>query len=55
MKYFHSLVLVVGDKVNMLVPDTNLGLAGILPRTRQFVVSGIFSVGAPDYLNDLIS
>jgi len=44
----NQLGLVVGDKVNMLVPDTNLGLAGILPRTRQFVVSGIFSVGAPE-------
>ena len=28
----------VGDKVNVLVPDTNLGLAGVLPRTRQFIV-----------------
>ena len=38
----------VGDKVNVLVPDTNLGLAGVLPRTRQFIVSGIFSIGAPE-------
>jgi lipoprotein-releasing system permease protein len=43
-----QLGLRVGDKVNVLVPDTNLGLAGILPRTRQFKVSGIFSLGAPE-------
>ena len=40
-----QLGLRVGDKVNVLVPDTNLGLAGILPRTK---VSGIFSLGAPE-------
>ena len=43
-----QLGLRLGDKVNVLVPDTNLGLAGILPRTRQFTVSGIFSLGAPE-------
>ena len=43
-----QLELRLGDKVNVLVPDTNLGLAGILPRTRQFTVSGIFSLGAPE-------
>jgi len=43
-----QLGLRIGDKVNVLVPDTNLGLAGILPRTRQFTVSGIFSLGAPE-------
>ena len=43
-----QLGLRVGDKVNVLVPDTNLGLAGILPRTRQFTVTGVFSLGAPE-------
>jgi lipoprotein-releasing system permease protein len=43
-----QLGLVVGDRVNLLVPDTNLGLAGISPRTRQFTVTGIFNVGAPE-------
>ncbi len=43
-----QLSLRVGDKVNVLVPDTNLGLAGILPRTRQFTVTGVFSLGAPE-------
>ena len=43
-----QLGLRVGDKVNVLVPDTNLGLAGILPRARQFTVTGVFSLGAPE-------
>ncbi|HIO04927.1 MAG TPA: FtsX-like permease family protein, partial [Gammaproteobacteria bacterium] len=38
----------VGDMVNVLVPDTTLGLAGILPRTKRFKVTGIFSIGAPE-------
>ena len=38
----------VGDMVNILVPDTTLSLAGILPRTKRFKVTGIFSIGAPE-------
>ncbi len=38
----------VGNMVNVLVPDTTLGLAGILPRTKRFKVTGIFSIGAPE-------
>ena len=43
-----QLGLRVGDMVNVLVPDTSLGLTGILPRTKKFKVTGIFSVGAPE-------
>ncbi|HJL95490.1 MAG TPA: lipoprotein-releasing ABC transporter permease subunit [SAR86 cluster bacterium] len=43
-----QLGLNVGDAVNILVPDTRLGIAGIFPRTKQFKVSGIFSLGAPE-------
>ena len=43
-----QLGIVVGDSVNVLVPDTGLGIAGIFPRTKKFKVSGIFSVGAPE-------
>ena len=43
-----QLGITVGDMVNILVPDTTLGLAGILPRTKRFKVTGIFSVGAPE-------
>ena len=43
-----QLGLKVGDSVNILVPQTALGLAGILPRTKKFNVTGIFSLGAPE-------
>ena len=38
----------VGDMVNILVPDTTLSLAGMLPRTKRFKVTGIFRIGAPE-------
>ncbi len=38
----------VGDSVNILVPETALGLVGILPRTKKFKITGIFSLGAPE-------
>ena len=44
----YQLGIGVGDNVNVLVPDTGLGIAGIFPRTKKFVVSGIFSIGAPE-------
>ena len=44
----YQLGVSVGDNVNVLVPDTGLGIAGIFPRTKKFVVSGIFSIGAPE-------
>lgn len=43
-----QLGLKVGDSVNILVPETALGLAGILPRTKKFKITGIFSLGAPE-------
>jgi len=43
-----QLGLRVGDSVNILVPETVLGLVGILPRTKKFKITGIFSLGAPE-------
>ena len=43
-----QLGLNVGDYVNVLVPDTGLGIAGIFPRTKRFKVTGVFSIGAPE-------
>tara|TARA_B100000212_G_scaffold248619_1_gene190011 strand:- start:58 stop:1167 length:1110 start_codon:yes stop_codon:yes gene_type:complete len=43
-----QLGLGIGDFVNVLVPDTGLGIAGIFPRTKRFKISGIFSLGAPE-------
>ena len=34
--------------MNVLVPDSGLGLAGIFPRTKKFKISAIFSIGAPE-------
>lgn len=39
----------VGDHVNMLVPSARVTPAGIVPRFRQFTVSGIFDVGMYQY------
>ncbi|URQ67449.1 lipoprotein-releasing ABC transporter permease subunit [SAR86 cluster bacterium] len=44
----YQLNVEVGDYVNVLVPDTGLGLAGIFPRTKKFKISAIFSIGAPE-------
>ena len=44
----YQLSLNIGDYVNVLVPDTGLGIAGIFPRTKKFKVTGIFSIGAPE-------
>tara|TARA_Y100000590_G_scaffold101874_1_gene115713 strand:- start:3572 stop:4816 length:1245 start_codon:yes stop_codon:yes gene_type:complete len=38
----------VGDTINLLVPDTTLSLSGVMPRTKRFKVTGIFSIGAPE-------
>ena len=38
----------LGDRISLMVPDTSIGLAGSLPKTKRFVVTGIFNVGASD-------
>ena len=39
-----NLGVVVGDKVTLIVPQINLTPAGMIPRIKQFTVTGIFSV-----------
>ena len=39
------LGLNIGDKVTVYVPKANLSPVGVLPRLKQFTVSGIFGVG----------
>ena len=36
----------MGDKITMILPETNMSLAGVFPRLKRFTVVGIFSVGA---------
>ena len=44
----YQLGVEVGDSLNILVPDSGLGIAGIFPRTKKFKISAIFSVGSPE-------
>lgn len=39
-----SLGVTIGDKVTLIVPKINLTPAGMIPRIKQFKVTGIFSV-----------
>lgn len=39
-----NLGVTIGDKVTLIVPKANLTPAGMIPRIKQFKVSGIFSV-----------
>lgn len=39
-----SLGVGVGDKVTVIVPEASLTPAGLMPRLKQFTISGIFSV-----------
>ncbi|HAL43594.1 MAG TPA: lipoprotein-releasing system transmembrane subunit LolC, partial [Methylophilaceae bacterium] len=44
-----QLGVVVGDKVNILIPQGSYTPAGTLPRMRQFNVAGIFEIGMYEY------
>jgi lipoprotein-releasing system permease protein len=39
----------VGDKVTVITPQGNITPAGVLPRMKQFTVTGIFSAGMFEY------
>lgn len=41
-----QLGLQVGDRFTVILPDVQMSLAGPQPRTRRFVVKGIFEVGS---------
>ena len=36
----------VGDKVTLVLPDLNIGLAGPMPMMKRFTVAGLFKVGS---------
>jgi len=36
----------IGDKVNLVLPEASVSVAGVVPRMKRFTVVGIFSVGA---------
>jgi lipoprotein-releasing system permease protein len=39
----------VGEKVTVVSPTTNVTIAGVTPRLKRFLVSGIFEVGMYEY------
>jgi len=43
----------VGDKVTLVTPSANVTPAGVMPRLKQFTVSGIFYVGMFEYDSSL--
>ena len=43
-----KLNLDVGNQVSLMLPDTKASFAGYFPKIKNFRVTGIFRVGAPD-------
>ena len=37
-----------GDKITLMLPDNNASFAGYFPRSKVFVVSGIFTIGSKE-------
>ncbi len=44
----------VGDKITLITPDGQITPAGMLPRLKQFTISGIFSFHMYEYDNSLV-
>lgn len=44
----------VGDKITLIAPDGQITPAGMLPRVKQFTVSGIFNVHMYEYDSSLV-
>ncbi len=44
-----QLGVVPGDKISVMIPEGQFTPAGLIPRMRQFTVSGVFSSGHYDY------
>jgi len=38
----------MGDKISLILPDSNASFAGYFPRSKVFVVSGIFTIGSKE-------
>ncbi len=41
-----KLGVATGDKVTLILPDVQLTMAGPIPRTKRFTLSGVFEVGS---------
>lgn len=49
-----NLGVQVGDKITLITPDGNITPAGMIPRIKQFTVSGIFNVHMYEYDSSLV-
>jgi len=49
-----SLGVIVGDKVDLMIPVASVTPAGVLPRFRRFQVAGIFRIGMYEFDRGLV-
>ena len=49
-----SLGVIVGDKVDLMIPVASVTPAGVLPRFRRFTVAGIFRIGMYEFDRGLV-
>ena len=49
-----SLGVIVGDKVDLMIPVASVTPAGVLPRFRRFNVAGIFRIGMYEFDRGLV-
>ena len=49
MELAQALGAGIGDKITVITPQGNITPAGVLPRMKQFTVTGIFSAGMFEY------
>ncbi len=49
-----ALGATVGDKIDLMIPQASITVAGVLPRFRRFTVSGVFRVGMYEFDRGLV-
>ncbi|HVT34004.1 MAG TPA: lipoprotein-releasing ABC transporter permease subunit [Nevskiaceae bacterium] len=49
-----ALGVIVGDKIDLMIPQASVTPAGVLPRFRRFTVAGIFQVGMYEFDRGLV-
>ena len=48
------LGVTVGDKIVLMLPEARVTIAGVVPRTRSFTVTGVFDAGMYEYDRGLV-
>jgi lipoprotein-releasing system permease protein len=48
------LGVTVGDKIVLMLPEARVTIAGIVPRTRSFTITGVFDAGMYEYDRGLV-